>query len=110
MVFVLIRSVEFQDGFVRLPVQGARQLSIDMNRPELQQRHMAQVAEDQTVQDQNRPMASEQPEDGGIDPNSRPLPEPSGRRRRRRRQETPEEEERHPPHVGTKGTHVDFVA
>ena len=107
---MLIRSVEFQDSFTRVPVQGARQLSLDLNRPDMQQRQMAQVAVEQTVQDQSRPMASERPEDGGIDPNGHPLPEHPRRGRRHRQQETPEAEEHHPPHVSTTGTHVDFVA
>ena len=106
---VLIRSIEFQDGFSRIPVQGARQQSIDMNRPEMQQRQMAQVALEQTVEDQNRPMASERPEDGGVDPNSR-TPQEQPRRRHRRRQGPQEIEEHHPPHVNTTGTHVDLVA
>ena len=110
MIPVLIRSVEFQDSFTRVPVQGARQLSLDLNRPDLQQRQMAQVAVEQSAQDQSRPMASEQPEDGEIDSNSHPLPEQPRQGRRRRRQETPEAEEHLPPHVSTTGTHVDFVA
>ncbi|OGG52756.1 MAG: hypothetical protein A3F84_10015 [Candidatus Handelsmanbacteria bacterium RIFCSPLOWO2_12_FULL_64_10] len=105
---MLIRSVEFQDSFARAPVEGARQLSLDLNRPDLLHRHMAQVAVEQAAQDQNRPLASEQPEDSGIDPNSRPLPERPQQRRRGRRREP--EEEHHPPHVSTTGTHVDFVA
>ncbi len=108
---MLIRPVEFQDSFVRAPVEGARQLSIDLNRPDLLHRHMAQVAAEQTAHDQNRPLASEQPEDNGIDPNNRPFPEQSQQRRRGRRQDQETEEEEHrPPHVSTTGTHVDFVA
>lgn len=108
---MLIRPVEFQDSLARAPVQGARQLSLDLNRPDLLHRHMAQIAAEQTAHDQNRPLASEQPEDKGIDPNSHPLPEqPHRRRRDQRREQESEEEEHRPPHVGTTGTHVDFVA
>jgi hypothetical protein len=110
VISVLIRSVEFQDSFTRIPVQGARQQSLDLSRPDMQQRQMAQVAVEQAVQDQGRPTASEQTDEGGIDPNSRPLPERPRRERRRRRQEAPEAEEHLPPHVGATGTHVDFVA
>ena len=109
MIPVLIRPVEFQDSLARAPVQGARQLSLDLNRPDLLHRHMAQVAAEQTAHDQNRPLASERPEDSGIDPNSRSLPEQPQRRRRGQRQEQEPEEEHHPPHVSTTGTHVDFV-
>jgi hypothetical protein len=107
---VLIRSIEIQDSFVRAPVQGARQLSLDLTRPDLQHRQMAQVAAEQHVVDQNRPTASERPEEHGIDPNSRPTPDDSRKRRRGRRGGSPGEEEKSPPHVSTTGTRIDFTA
>lgn len=110
MIPVLIRSVEFQDSFARAPVEGARQLSLDLNRPDLLHRYMAQIAAEQAIQDQSRPLASEQPEGKGVDPNSRPLPERPQQRRRGRRQGQEPEEEHRPPHVSTTGTHVDLVA
>ena len=106
---MLIRSVEFQDSFARAPVEGARQLSLDLHRPAIIQGQIASANAQQIVLDQGRPLAFDQTEDKVIHPEQKGVSEsPQARERRRQKQEPEEGESRHPP-IGT-GTKVDFVA
>ena len=104
---MLIRAVEFQDNFVRASVQGARQLSLDLNRPELLHRHMAQVAADQVVLNQSRTLPSDQLEQKVVDPKTSPVGERPQSRQRRRESRQPQTGR---PKAGATGTKVDLVA
>ncbi len=109
-VDMLIRSVEFQDSFARAPVEGARQLSLDLHRPDIIQGQIASTNAQQMVLDQGRPLAFDQTEDKVIHPEQKGVTERPQARERRRQKQEPEEGENHPPHIGTTGTKVDFVA
>ena len=70
-----VRSIEFQENFGRVTVEGARQQNLLQREPEVGQHHAAQMAADEQVLNLNRPTPATPTEGNVIDPNSQRFPE-----------------------------------
>ena len=70
-----VRSIEFQENFGRVTVEGARQQNLLQREPEVGQHQAARMAADEQVLNLNRPTPATPTEGNVIDPNSRRFPE-----------------------------------
>ena len=109
-----VRSIEFQENFGRVTVEGARQQNLLQREPELGQHHAAQMAADEQVLKLNRPPPATPMEGNIIDPNSQHLPERrAGRPPSDRASEEVQAEEAagegRPRTGGVSGTRIDVV-
>ena len=106
-----VRSIEFQENFARVPVEGARQQSLLQREPLIAQQQAGEVLADQHVLEMSRPRPTTETEGTVVNPDS----ERAARRRARsdRRagntEEQPAEEER-PGDDRIAGTKLDVVA
>ena len=106
-----VRSIEFQENFARVPVEGARQQSLLQREPELAQQNAAQLSANDQVLNLTRPTPTTETKGTIVEPDSQSFP---GRRfgrapRNRRSEDAPPEEERRPGTDGVPGTQIDLV-
>ncbi|MDP6775669.1 MAG: hypothetical protein QGI83_02770 [Candidatus Latescibacteria bacterium] len=105
-----VRTIEFQENFGRVTVEGARQQNVLQREPELARLQMAQVAADEQVRVLRRPNATTETEGTIVDPEAR---RPPGRRLVGPRPDRDSEEEettRRRRRGETAGTQIDVVA
>ena len=82
---VQVRTIEFQQSFARVPLEGARQQSVLLREPQLAQQAAAQVGGDEQTLNLSRPRPTSQAEGGVVDPEGHRGPGGSGGRSGRRR-------------------------
>lgn len=103
-----VRTVEFQEHFGRIPLEGARQHDLIQKSVDQAMLRTATELSGQQELNRSRPMPTDEAENPIVDPRAEGrVPAPDGRTQdRRRHQEKPGPQER--AEAGP-GRHIDFV-
>ena len=109
---MLVRSIEFQEHFGRVPVEMSRQQSLLMREPVMAQQQAGQALADQRVQDLSRPRQATETEGTVIDPDGERASSRQTRsgNRQRESEELAAKEEKPSRDPRTAGRTLDVVA